>query len=65
MGTTDRVQRAAGRLSAAQRWGGDVRARQADLREAQLEKTILAALPSLSDEARERLARLLHDGDLI
>lgn len=62
---SDRVARAAGKVSAAHRWKGrsgapDLAEAEAELREARLERTILQALPGLTEEQRGRLANLLR-----
>lgn len=66
----DRIAQAAGRLSAAIRWEGkpgapDEAEARAELAEAKLERDILLAVPILSAEQRERLARLLDEGDVL
>ena len=66
----DRIAAAAGRLSAALRWKGrenapDEAEARAELAEAKLERAIAQGLPELTAEGRDRLARLLDEGDVI
>lgn len=66
----DRIAKASGRLSAARRWKGSENAPDeaealSELAEARLERAIGQSLPDLTDEARERMARLLDGGDVL
>lgn len=67
---SDRIAKAAGRLSAARRWKGrdgapDETEARAELAEAKLERAIVAASEDLTPEARTRLSALLDDGDVL
>lgn len=67
---SDRIAKAAGRLSAAIRWEGSANApavdeARAELAEAKLERAIAQNLPNLTAEGRHRMARLLDEGDVI
>jgi hypothetical protein len=67
---SERIAKAAGRLSAARRWKGSENApdedqARAELAEAKLERAISQNIGDLTPEGRERMARLLDDGDVI